>query len=99
MEPMDATSACIVIGNDREVRLAQDMSALGCPTLLVTTRTDIASADELTVIALPEAPSTLARAVLEILPLQLLSWDLASRRGLRVDGSRYHQDDTKLACR
>lgn len=99
MEPMDATSACIVIGNDREVRLAQDMSALGCPTLLVTTRTDIASADELTVIALPEAPSTLARAVLEILPLQLLSWDLASRRGLRVDGFRYHQDDTKLACR
>lgn len=99
MEPMDATSACIVIGNDREVQLAQDMSALGCPTLLVTTRTDIASADQLTVIALPTPTSPLARAVLEILPLQLLSWDLASRRGLRVDGFRYQQDDTKLASR
>ena len=40
--------------------------------------------------------SPLATAVLEILPVQLLGWELAQRRGLAVDGFRYHQDDTKL---
>ena len=44
-----------------------------------------------------EAPSPLALAVLQILPIQLLGWSIASRRGLAVDGFRYHQDDTKLA--
>jgi hypothetical protein len=38
----------------------------------------------------------MARAVLEILPVQVLGARLAARRGLAVDGFRYHQDDTKL---
>lgn len=96
MEPMDATSACIIVGDDREVRLAHDMSALGCHTLLVTTRSDVDPGEELTVIRLPEAPSALASTVLEILPVQLLGWSLASRRGFRADGFRYEQDDIKL---
>ena len=75
----------------------QDTSALGCPTLLVTSRTDVSSADGLTVLRLPQAPSPLALAVLQILPIQLLGWSIARRRGLAVDGFRYHQDDTKLA--
>ena len=42
--------------------------------------------------------SPLAAAVLQMLPVQLLAWQLASRRGLAVDGFRYHQDDTKLVA-
>ena len=97
MEPLDHETACLVIGDGREVRLAQDTSTLGCPTLLVTCRDDVRSGDNLTVLRLPQAPSPLALAVLQILPIQLLGWSIASRRGLAVDGFRYHQDDTKLA--
>jgi fructoselysine-6-P-deglycase FrlB-like protein len=97
MEPLDAETACLIVGDGREVRLARDTSALGCPTLLVTSRTDVSSAGDLTVLRLPEAPSPLALAVLQILPIQLLGWSIASRRSLAVDGFRYHQDDTKLA--
>jgi len=97
MEPLDSQTACIVIGDGREVRLARDVSELGCHTLLVTTRSDVDSTDHLTVIQLPETPSPLALTVLQILPIQILGSMLASRRGLRVDGFRYKQDDTKLA--
>jgi fructoselysine-6-P-deglycase FrlB-like protein len=97
MEPLDAQTACVIIGDGRELRLAQDTSELGCPTLLITTRTDITASRTLTVLTLPRACSPLAQAVLQILPLQLLSWAVASGRGLRVDGFRYHQDDTKLS--
>ena len=97
MEPLDSRTACLIVGDGREIRLAEDTSALGCPTLLVTSRTDVSSAGDLTVLRLPQAPSPLALAVLQILPIQLLGWSIASRRGLAVDGFRYHQDDTKLA--
>jgi fructoselysine-6-P-deglycase FrlB-like protein len=96
MEPLDAQTACIVVGDSREVRLAADVSALGCRTLLVTTRTDVDAAENLTVLTLPEAGSPLAQAILQILPVQLLAWRLASDRGLAVDGFRYQQTDTKL---
>lgn len=97
MECLDSQSACIIVGDNREVRLARDVSALGCRTLLVTTRPDVDPTEQLTIIRLPETPSALGLAVLQILPVQLLGWSLASRRGLRVDGFRYEQDDTKLS--
>lgn len=97
MEPLDPQTACVIIGDGREVRLALETSELGCPTLLITTRSDIASSKTLTVMTLPQATSPLAQAVLEILPLQQLGWAVASDRGLAVDGFRYHQDDTKLS--
>jgi len=96
MEPLDADSGCIVVGDGREVELATDVSRLGCPTLLLTTRGGVASSEGLTVLQLPEAGSPLAQAVLQILPLQALAWRLASDRGLRVEGFRYQQSDTKL---
>lgn len=96
MEPVDDSCACIVVGDDREVRLARELSGLGCQTLLVTRRSDVEPDDALTVLTLPEPPSALAGTVLEILPLQLLGWSLAVRRGLRADGFRYEQDDIKL---
>jgi len=54
------------------------------------------AAENLTVLALPEAGSPLAQAVLQIIPRQVLAWRLASDRGLAVDGFRYQQADTKL---
>jgi fructoselysine-6-P-deglycase FrlB-like protein len=96
MEPLDPSTACIIVGDGREVRLARDTSALGCPTLLITGRDDVRSSGSLHVLPLPSTASPLARAVLEILPLQLLGWSVASHRGLAVDGFRYQQDDTKL---
>jgi glucosamine--fructose-6-phosphate aminotransferase (isomerizing) len=72
-------------------------SDLGCSTLLITSRDDVESSGDLTVLRLPETESPLAQAVLQILPIQLLGWAIASSRGLAVDGFRYHQDDTKLS--
>ncbi|MDI6909194.1 SIS domain-containing protein [Nocardioides sp.] len=99
MEPLDPSVCCVVIGAGREVRLAREVSALGCATLLVTTDADIDAAEHLVPVRLPVPGSPLARTVLEILPLQLLGWSLASRRGLRADGFRYEQDDIKLGSR
>jgi fructoselysine-6-P-deglycase FrlB-like protein len=97
MEPLDPRTACVIIGDGREVRLALETSELGCPTLLITTRSDVTSSKTLTVLTMPRASSPLAQAVLEILPLQQLGWAVASDRGLAVAGFRYHQDDTKLS--
>ena len=99
MEPLDPSVCCVVVGAGREVRLAREVSTLGCPTLLVTTDAGIDAAEHLVPVRLPEPASALARSVLEILPLQLLGWSLASRRGLRADGFRYEQDDIKLGSR
>jgi len=96
MEPLDSRTACIIAGHGREVRLAEQVSRIGCPTLLLTTREDVESAGELVVLRLPAVSSPLALAVLEILPVQVLAWRLAVGRGLTVDGFRYQQDDTKL---
>jgi glucosamine--fructose-6-phosphate aminotransferase (isomerizing) len=95
MEPLDPSVACLVVGADREVRLARDAAALGCPTVLVTTDPDVVSEGPLTVLRLPRAGSPLGQAVLEILPVQLLAWAVARRRELSVDGFRYQQEDTK----
>lgn len=99
MEPLDPSVGCVVVGAGRELRLAREVSDLGCCTLLVTTDTGVDADDRLTPIRLPQPASPLGRSVLEILPLQLLGWSLASRRGLRSDGFRYEQDDIKLGSR
>jgi fructoselysine-6-P-deglycase FrlB-like protein len=95
MEPLSGQVACLLVGAGREVRLARDTAALGCPTLLLTTTPDVGSAGSLTVLRLPRASSPLAQAVLDILPVQVLAEAVAARRGLAVDGFRYRQDDTK----
>ena len=92
MEPVDDSCACIVVGDDREVRLARELSSLGCQTLLVTRRSDVEPDEALTVLTLPSTrrdgagdPAAAAARV-----------SLAARRGLRADGFRYEQDDIKL---
>nr|WP_240942800.1 SIS domain-containing protein [Planosporangium thailandense] len=94
MEPLDSDIACLVVGDGREVRLARDVARLGCPALLLTTEA-VDDAATAVVCRLPRAHSPLAQNVLDILPIQLLAWSVAQRRGLPVDGFRYHQDDTK----
>jgi fructoselysine-6-P-deglycase FrlB-like protein len=95
MEPLGPEIACLLAGDGRELRLARDTAALGCPTVLVSSAPDARSEGPLTVLPLPRTTSPLARAVLEMLPIQLLAWAVARRRGLPVDGFRYQQDDTK----
>jgi len=95
MEPLGPAIACLVVGDGREIRLARDTAALGCPTVLVTSDPDVVEEGALTVLRLPRAGSPLGQAVLEILPIQLLAWAVARRRGLTVDGFRYQQEDTK----
>ena len=97
MEPVEADFAAVVIGDGRELRLAEDLSRLGCSTLLLTRRPgQVEPSKTLHVLALPEASSALGNAVLEILPVQVLARALADKRGLAVDGFRYEQDDIKL---
>jgi fructoselysine-6-P-deglycase FrlB-like protein len=103
MEPLEADTACIIVGDGRELQLARDVAALGCQTMLVTADPASASTEEcgsgLRVVPVPATTSPLARAVLEILPVQALAWRIASDRGLAVDGFRYEQSDTKLPDR
>jgi fructoselysine-6-P-deglycase FrlB-like protein len=99
MEPLDPQTACLVIGDGRELQLAADVAALGCETLLLTSSGDVPAADGLTTLMLPDAGTPLGQAVLQILPIQALAWRLAKDRGLLVDGFRYQQDDTKLESR
>jgi glucosamine--fructose-6-phosphate aminotransferase (isomerizing) len=96
MEPLDPATAVVVVGEGRELRLARDVSALGCPTVLVTADGGVSAEGDLRVVTLPTTASPLAAEVLRILPFQLLALRLAERRGLAVEGFRYHQDDTKL---
>ncbi|MHB0927354.1 MAG: SIS domain-containing protein [Candidatus Nanopelagicales bacterium] len=96
MEALDDNTACIIIGFGREVQLAGDVTAIGCPTLLITEREDVQSQGLLHVVQLPRQASPMARAVLEILPIQVLARQLADARGLAVDGFRYRQNDTKI---
>jgi glucosamine 6-phosphate synthetase-like amidotransferase/phosphosugar isomerase protein len=44
---------------------------------------------------MPEMPDALA-PVVQILPVQLLTYRIARNRGLSANGFRHEQDDTKL---
>lgn len=99
--------ALIAIGGAREARLAASMAAAGATALLITaagTDTDDGQ-PRLTVFRMPQsdqapadqAPADdLAQAVLAILPLQTISWQLAEDLGCADGEFLYHQDDTKV---
>ncbi|WUJ70573.1 SIS domain-containing protein [Kribbella soli] len=98
MEPLrPSANACLLIGDGREVSLAQYLARAGIPTVLVTPAS-VDEADNLVVMMVPQAP-TMSRAVLEILPVQLLAGEMARLRGLAIDGFLHHQDDTKVPAR
>jgi fructoselysine-6-P-deglycase FrlB-like protein len=94
MEPLTPAHACLLFGDGREVTLARYLAGAGIPAVLVTAA-DVAAEPGLTVLRVPSAPQV-PRAVLEILPAQLLAGEVARERGLGIDGFLHHQDDTKV---
>lgn len=94
MEPLDEGLLAVVVGDGREIDLALDISKTGAHALLLTTA-EVAPTAHLTVIRLPDLRPT-QLAILEILPIQLLASEVATRHGLAVEGFRYEQRDTKL---
>ncbi|MEU4291991.1 SIS domain-containing protein [Kribbella sp. NPDC026596] len=94
MEPLTSANACLLIGDGREVSLARYLAQAGIPTVLVTPA-PVDQERNLVVLTVPQAP-TMSRAVLEILPVQLLAGEMARVRGLAIDGFLHHQDDTKV---
>ncbi|GAA0932462.1 SIS domain-containing protein [Kribbella koreensis] len=96
MEILDQQTTCVLIGDGREVQLAYDVLEYGAKVVLITTA-DVEPADDLAVIKLPWASNGLARAVVEMVVVQRLGWEVAQRRGLKVDGFRHRQSDTKVS--
>ncbi|AMX97788.1 MULTISPECIES: SIS domain-containing protein [Mesorhizobium] len=96
MESQDAATGLIAIGDGREVKIAQDLAALGCSSVLVTRRSDVAPADRLVVISIPALGNAIADAILEIIAIQLIVGDMQDAAGLTDIVFRYRQTDTKL---
>ncbi|MFF0267071.1 SIS domain-containing protein [Kribbella sp. NPDC004536] len=97
MEPLTSSNACLLIGDGREISLARYLAGAGIPTVLVTAAA-VAAEPNLIVMPVPQA-SIMSRAVLEILPVQLVAGEMARLRGLGIDGFLHHQDDTKVPVR
>lgn len=95
MEPNEKDSGVLLFGNGREVKLAQDLAAYGIPSVLVTSRTDVADADNLVAIHVPAFSQGIGDAILQALPAQLLIATLSEDAGLPVCEFRYRQTDTK----
>jgi glucosamine--fructose-6-phosphate aminotransferase (isomerizing) len=96
MESMDAATGVVLFGSGREIDIARQLQEIGCPVLLVTTRTDIAEGSLLTVITVPEQKNGIAQGILDILPAQLLAAELSDAAGLTDTKFRYPQTDTKI---
>jgi glucosamine--fructose-6-phosphate aminotransferase (isomerizing) len=94
IEVAEPGRGCIVFGSGREVRLAEDLASYGVTVLLIT-EASVQPTHNLLVFRMPEMPNALA-PVLQILPVQLLTYRMAQDRGLSADGFRHQQDDTKL---
>jgi glucosamine--fructose-6-phosphate aminotransferase (isomerizing) len=96
MESQDARTGLIALGEGREVKIAQDMAAIGCQSLLVTRRINVLPAQNLAVIAVPDLGNVLADAVLKIVAVQLVVGGMQDKAGLTDCTFRYRQTDTKL---
>jgi fructoselysine-6-P-deglycase FrlB-like protein len=96
MESQDARTGLIVFGNGREVRIAEDVAAFGCPCVLITGRTDVKPAENLVVIPVPAFDNAIADAIVQIIAAQLIVGDMQDAAGLTDITFRYRQTDTKL---
>ena len=96
MESQDPTTGLIVFGDGREVQIARDVAAFGCPSVLITHRTDIAPLDKLVVISIPTLGNAMADGILEIIALQAIVGVMQDEAGLTDITFRYRQADTKL---
>ncbi len=96
MESMDAATGVVIFGAGRELEIARQLQDIGCPALLVTTKTDVAEGPLLTVISVPAHQNVIAQGILEILTAQLLAAELSDAAGLTDAKFRYPQTDTKI---
>jgi len=96
MESQDAKTGLIAFGTGREVQIARDVAAFGCPSVLITSRSDVPSGDRLTVIAVPSLGNAIADAIIEIAAAQLIVAEMQDAAGLTNITFRYRQTDTKL---
>lgn len=96
MEAMDGSTGVVVFGSAREVKLAQDLDAIGVPTLLVTSADTVAAGKNLTVVKVPGFASVAAQAIVDILVPQLFAATLSDAVGLTDTPFRYRQSDTKI---
>ena len=96
MESMDATTGVVLFGDARELALAQNLDEIGCPTLLVTSKTDIADSGKLTVVHVPACGDLILRGIVDIFTAQLLAAELSDAAGLTDVKFRYKQSDTKI---
>ena len=95
MESNDPGTGILLFGDDREVRLAEDLAGFGIPTVLVT-GIEVGEKANLATIPVPRLGNELAEAIVEAIPVQLLVADLAEAAGLPKCEFRYRQTDTKL---
>jgi glucosamine--fructose-6-phosphate aminotransferase (isomerizing) len=96
MESQDAATGLVAFGEGREVKIAQDVADFGCPSVLITHRTDIAGSDMLAVISVPSVGDAMADGILKIIALQMVVGDMQDANGLTDVTFRYRQTDTKL---
>lgn len=96
MESQDSRTGVIAFGNGREVKIAEDMTGFGCPSVLITNRRDIPRHPKLTVITVPAFDNPVADAIVQIVALQMIVGDMQDAAGLTDITFRYRQTDTKL---
>jgi len=96
MESMDETTGVVIFGTGREVDLARQLDDIGCPALLVTSRTDIPDGKTLTVLTVPHSDDRVRQAILDIFVPQILAATLSDAAGLTDTTFRYKQNDTKI---
>jgi glucosamine--fructose-6-phosphate aminotransferase (isomerizing) len=96
MESQDSSTGLIAFGEGREVKIAQDVAKFGCPSVLITGRTDVELAPNLVVITVPSSDNALADAIVQIVAAQLIVGEMQDAAGLTDTSFRYRQTDTKL---
>ena len=96
MESQDWRTGLIAFGNDREAQIAIDIAAFGCPSVLITNRTDIAGNDRLVVVTVPVGGNEIADAIVHIVATQMIVGEMQDAAGLTDITFRYRQTDTKL---
>jgi glucosamine--fructose-6-phosphate aminotransferase (isomerizing) len=96
MESMDAPTGVVLFGDERELALAENLDAIGCPALLVTSDSGVDDKGKLTVVNVPKSDDLILRGIVDIFVPQLLAAELSDASGLTDVKFRYKQSDTKI---
>lgn len=97
MEPNEPGTGVIVLGDERELALADDLAGRGILTLLLTSSAGIKAGPNLRVLRLPSLDNAAAGAITAAAIMQLIVVHLAGLRGFQSCVFRYPHKDTKIA--